>query len=319
MKKFGLCCITLSMVLLAAVPTLAVLHASLENPSNVQAVSGITTLSGWAFSTLPDTPVRVKLRIDGITLDPRLPCCSPRLDVVNVFGAGTPLDSGFGLLFNYGLLSPGPHTIGVEVRAEGETTQFIDHSVRVVKPGNAEFLSTFTLPPTASCAVEGNEVVITGAQVTPQGGATTTTDLRAQFQTNIQSLVITEASGVPTPTVFTAHLDGSQETPPVKTSASGTGSLTLNPGDNTISCSITASGIIGSSVAHLRLAPAGVAGPIIVPLSGGPTLWACPSSPAAVLTAEQVSVLQEGRLYFDVHSDDDPERKIRGQIVAPGA
>jgi hypothetical protein len=82
MKKFGLCCITLNMVLLAAVPTLAVLHASLENPSNVQAVSGITTLSGWAFSTLPDTPVRVKLRIDGITLDPRLPCCSPRLDVV---------------------------------------------------------------------------------------------------------------------------------------------------------------------------------------------------------------------------------------------
>src|SRR5262249_31367215 len=119
MKKIGLYCLTLSTVLLAAVPTLAELHANLENPANVQAVNGVTAISGWAFSTLPDIPVRVKLRIDGVTLDPRLQCCTPRQDVVNVFGPDTPLNSGFGFLFNYGQLSPGPHTIGIEVRAEG--------------------------------------------------------------------------------------------------------------------------------------------------------------------------------------------------------
>jgi hypothetical protein len=239
--------------------------------------------------------------------------------VVNVFGPDTPLDSGFGLLFNYGLLTPGPHVIGIEVRAEGETTQFIDHSVRVVKLGNAEVLSVFSLPPTATCSIEGNEVVITGAQVTPMGGATIPTDLRAQFQLNSQTLDITEASSSPTPTVFTARLDGSQVVPPTKTAASGTGSLTIDLGTRAISCSITTSGIVGSE-AHIRLAPAGVAGPSIVSLNGGPALWSC-SSPAAapILTAEEVIALQEGRLYFNVHSADDPERDIRGQIVAPGS
>lgn len=317
MKKIGLFCVTLCTFLLTAAPTLAVIHANLENPPSVQAAAGITTISGWTFSTLPATAVTVKLRLDGVTQDTQIPCCGPRQDVVNVFGAGTPLDSGFGLLFNYSLLSAGPHTIGAEFSAVGETTQFIDHSVTVVKPGNAEFLTNFTLPTTATCNLAGNEIVITGAQITPSGGGAILTDLRAQFQTNSQSLVITEASGVPAPTFFTAHLNGSQETPPVDTAASGTGSLTLNPADNTITCSITTTGITGT-FAHIHLAPAGVAGDIIVPLTGGPTTWSCPSSPSAVLTAEQVTALQEGRLYFNVHSAAHPGGEIRGQIVATG-
>jgi CHRD domain len=318
MKTMGLCGLALSTVLLAATPTRAVIQANLENPPNVQGVGGITVVSGWAFSTLSSSAVTVKLRVDGVTTDTPILCCGPRQDVVDFFGEDTPLNSGFGLLLNYGVLSAGPHTIGVELSAPGETTQFIDHSVTVVKPGNAEELSTFTLPPSATCDIEGNEIVITGAEVTPQGGAATTTDLRAQFETSSQSLVITEASGVPTPTVFTAYLNGSQETPPVNTAASGTGSLTLNLADNTISCSITTAGVVGA-VAHIHLAPAGVPGGIIVPLIGGPTLWSCPSTPAAVLTAAQVSALQEARLYFNVHSGAHPDGEIRGQIVAPGS
>src|SRR5262245_22809230 len=173
MKSLRLCCLTLRIAILTATPTPAVLQAELENPAIVQAASGITAIAGWAFSTLPDTPVRVRLRIDGVTLDQRLPCCGPRQDVVNVFGPGTPLNSSFSLLSNYGLLSAGPHTIGVEIRAEGETTQFIDHSVRVVKPANAEVLSAFSLPPTATCNIEGNEVELIGVQVIPQGGVST--------------------------------------------------------------------------------------------------------------------------------------------------
>jgi len=317
MKSLGVCCLTLSLVLLAAAPTRAVIQANLENPANVQAASGITAISGWAFSTLPATRVRLRLRIDGVTLTTKVPCCGPRQDVVNAFGAGTPLDSSFSLLLNYGLLSVGPHTIGVEIRAKGDTSQFIDHSVRVVKPANAEVLSAFALPGTASCTLTDNSINILGVQVTPQGGTAVTTDLRAEYETNSQSLVITEASGVPAPTVFTAHLNGSQETPPVDTAASGTGDLTFNPADNTISCGITTTGIAGT-VAHIHLAPAGVPGGIIVPLiSTDPTTWACPSAPAAVLTAEQVSALYEGRLYFNVHSAAHPAGEIRGQILAP--
>ena len=316
MKQIGLYCLTLSTVLLTTTPTRAAIHAILENPPSVQAVEGITTISGWAFSTLPSTAVTVTLRVDGVTTDTLIPCCGPRQDVVTALGAGTPLDSGFGLLLNYGVLSAGPHTIGVEISAPGETTQFLDHSVTVVKPANAEFLSDFTLPGSATCSIADNQLVITGAQVTPQGGAPTTTDLRAQFATSSQSLVITEVSGVPALTVFTAHLNGSQETPPVDTAASGTGSLTFNPADNTITCSITTTGITGTA-AHIHLAEAGVSGPDIVTLSGGPTTWSCPSAPPQALTAEQVSALLEGRLYFDVNSAAHTDAEIRGQIVAP--
>ena len=68
MKRLGLSCATLCTFLLAATPTLAVIQANLDNPDNVQPVSGITTISGWAFSTVPSTPVTVKLRVDGLTL-----------------------------------------------------------------------------------------------------------------------------------------------------------------------------------------------------------------------------------------------------------
>jgi CHRD domain-containing protein len=314
MKHLRVCCLTLSTVLLTAPPTRAAIQAMLENPPSVQAVGGITIISGWAFSTLPSTAVTIKLRVDGVTTDTVVPCCGPRQDVVIGLGVGTPLDTGFGLPSNYGLFSAGPHTIGVEISAPGQATKILDHSVTVVKPANAEFLSDFTLPPSSSCLTEDNELVIRGAQVTPLGGAPITTDLRAQFATSSQSLVITEASDIPAIILFTAHLNGSQETPPVDTAASGTGSLALNPADNTLSCSLTTTGLTGTA-ADIRLAEAGVPGPILIPLTGGPTAWSCPAG--AKLTADQVSAVLEGQLYFDVHSAAHPNGEIRGQLVAP--
>jgi hypothetical protein len=317
MKNIGVFCLTLSTVLLTAPPTRAAIHANLENPPSVQAVGGITSISGWAFSTLPSTAVTVKLRVDGVTTDTLIPCCGPRQDVVNTLGAGTPLDSGFGLIFNYGILSAGPHTVGVEISAPGETTQFSDHAVTVVKPANAEFLSDFTSPGSATCSIADNQIVITGAQVTPKGGAPTTTDLRAQFVTSSQSLVFTEASGGPALTAFIAHLNGSQSTPPVATAATGTGNLTLNPADNTITCSITTTGLTGGTEGHIHLAEPGVPGDLKVLLTGGPTTWSCPTSPAHVLTTFQMAALLEGRLYMNVHSTVHPGGDIRGQLVAP--
>jgi CHRD domain-containing protein len=325
MTKIRICYVTLGAVLLAATPAHAAVHAILENPPNVQtvgdittaqAVEGITGISGWAFSTLPSTAVTIKLRVDGITTDTVVPCCGPRQDVVNALGPDTPLNTGFSLLFNYGILSAGPHTIGVELSAPGEAIQFIDHSVRVVKPANAEVLSDFTLPESAACSIADNQIVITGAQVTPTGGAPTTIDLGAQFSTSSQSLVITEASGVPPLTTFIAHLNGSQSTPPVDTAATGTGHLTLNP-DDTITCSLTTTGLTGGTDGHIHLAEAGVAGQLKVLLVGGPTDWSCPTAPAHVLTPSQKAALLDGRLYMNVHSTVHPEGDIRGQLVAP--
>jgi hypothetical protein len=121
---------------------------------------------------------------------------------------------------------------------------------------------------------------------------------------------------VPALTAFIAHLNGSQSTPPVDTAATGTGNLTLNP-DDTITCSLTTTGLTGGTEGHIHLAEAGVAGQLKVLLTGGPTTWSCPTAPAHVLTPSQKDALLDGRLYMNVHSTVHPDGDIRGQLVAP--
>jgi hypothetical protein len=95
-------------------------------------------------------------------------------------------------LFNYGILSAGPHTFRIDVTASGETAVSRQVSVNIAKPGDAQFLSNFDLTG-ATLASDANELVIVGAQVTPQEGGATKTNLRAAYATSLQSLVITEA------------------------------------------------------------------------------------------------------------------------------
>jgi len=163
---------------------------TLENPTDGQDVSGIVAISGFAFSTVANTNVSVSLTIDG-NITVAIPCCGPRQDVQQQ-NPGAPLNSSFSLLFNYGILSAGPHTFRVDVTAQSETAVSRQVSVNIAKPGDAQFLSNFDLTG-ATIAADANELVIVGAQVTPQGGGATKTNLRAAYVTSLQSLTITEA------------------------------------------------------------------------------------------------------------------------------
>lgn len=116
-------------------------------------------------------------------------------------------------------------------------------------------------------------------------------------------------------TSYVASLTGAAETPPVATAASGSASLTLNP-DDTLTYSVTTTGLT-ATVAHIHLGAAGVPGPILIPLTGGPASFAG-TTPA--LTAEQKAQLKGGLLYVNVHSAANPAGEIRGQIgFAPTA
>ena len=151
-------------------PARATLMALLETPDNMQDVSGKSLISGWAFSMM-GAPVTVSLRINGADTSDTIPCCGPRLDVQKA-NPGAPLNSGFGRLQNYGVFDPATlNSIGVRITAPGETDKLIDHNVMVAKPGNAEFLNNFILGSTANIAVDGNEIVIGGAQVNFSGGS----------------------------------------------------------------------------------------------------------------------------------------------------
>jgi hypothetical protein len=105
-------------------------------------------------------------------------------------------------------------------------------------------------------------------------------------------------------------LSGSEEVPPVTTSAKGGGTVTVNA-DMTVSASITTSGI-NATAAHIHMAPAGQNGGVIVPFTKTGETWS--PAPGAKLTEAQFAAYKAGNLYVNVHSAAHPGGEIRGQI-----
>ena len=110
---------------------------------------------------------------------------------------------------------------------------------------------------------------------------------------------------------FYADLDGTKETPPNGSQAGGWARVTLNAND-TVTYDVRVWGLTATD-AHIHDAPAGVPGPIIVPLVGGPTAWSGTSAP---LTAAQITDLRDQGLYVNVHTAAFPGGEIRGQLDA---
>ncbi len=114
--------------------------------------------------------------------------------------------------------------------------------------------------------------------------------------------------------VFSATLSGTQETPPVNSAGAGTGVVVVNSTSRAMRASIVTTDIAGAE-AHIHVAPRGVAGPVVFPLtetSQGSGVW----TTSVTLTPEQLSQLQAGNYYFNVHTAAFPEGEIRGQITA---
>jgi CHRD domain len=106
-------------------------------------------------------------------------------------------------------------------------------------------------------------------------------------------------------------LSGSQEIPPVATSASGTGTITVNADRSAIG-SVTITGM-SATVAHIHEAPAGANGLIVIPLvRTADNQWSLP--PGTRLTEPQYESFKSGKLYFNIHSEAHRSGEIRGQI-----
>jgi len=106
-------------------------------------------------------------------------------------------------------------------------------------------------------------------------------------------------------------LSGDQEVPPVTTTASGNGTITVGD-DKSGSGSVTTSGIAGMA-AHIHEAPAGKNGPVAVPLTKtSDNVWSVP--PGAKLNDAQFKSYKAGNLYVNVHSEAHKDGEIRGQL-----
>jgi hypothetical protein len=133
------------------------------------------------------------------------------------------------------------------------------------------------------------------------------------FLLNISLLTI-QAQNFTGNLMFSANLDGTQETPPVSTQATGIAGFTLNSTHDTLCVNVSVIGLSGSITgAHLHLGPTGIAGPVWVDLSSfifGNRIIGTIASPAD----STLEMLMKGLLYINVHTAANPAGEIRGQI-----
>ena len=106
-------------------------------------------------------------------------------------------------------------------------------------------------------------------------------------------------------------LSGSNEVPAVTSSASGSGTVTVNS-DRTVTGRITVSGM-AATAAHIHQGAPGANGPVIVPfvMQGDNTFVA---KDGAKLTEDQYTAYKAGNTYVNVHSAKHPGGEIRAQL-----
>jgi hypothetical protein len=117
---------------------------------------------------------------------------------------------------------------------------------------------------------------------------------------------------------FSTTLTGANEVPgPGDPDASGTASVTLNPGQGEVCFDLAWAGIDGTvTAAHIHVAPAGVAGPVVVPLFSGS--FSGTDSASACVSADRdlvLAIIQNPENYYvNIHSTVFPAGAVRGQL-----
>lgn len=113
------------------------------------------------------------------------------------------------------------------------------------------------------------------------------------------------------------NASGSQEVPAVTTTATGSLSGTYNATTNSLSYTITWTGLSGIATdAHLHgPAAIGVSAGVLVPLTITTNAATGTATGTATLTDDAETALLSGNVYYNIHTVANVDGEIRGQIV----
>ncbi|HTX50778.1 MAG TPA: CHRD domain-containing protein [Caulobacteraceae bacterium] len=139
--------------------------------------------------------------------------------------------------------------------------------------------------------------------------------MRAMWIGAAAALVMFAAGAASAATLhFSTTLKGGDEVPPTDSKGTGKVSATLDTASKRFSYTVTYSGLTGpATMAHFHgpaLAGANAGVQVPVPKSA----LASPMKGAAVLTDSQVSDLEAGKWYFNIHTAANPPGEVRGQL-----
>ena len=113
---------------------------------------------------------------------------------------------------------------------------------------------------------------------------------------------------------FNANLSGTSEVPPVAGAAKGAATATLDTATKMLTWDVTYSDLSGpATAAHIHgPAASGANAGVLVPFNGNLT---SPIKGSATLTDAQISDLEAGKWYVNIHTAANKPGEIRGQLV----
>jgi glucose/arabinose dehydrogenase len=170
-----------------------------DNPLPEQIVFGVALLNGWAFATDEGISIEsIRLFIDGVGVG-RFLCCAPRADVEAVFPefpADNTFRSGWTGLFNWAVLSAGPHTVRVAASSTtGAVFSSPTHIVHVVKLGDGEFLDFMDFSNT-TFDHDGTDIIARQVIIRFTGNPRSrVVSIRMRWLPSAQKLVVVESLG----------------------------------------------------------------------------------------------------------------------------
>jgi hypothetical protein len=111
-----------------------------------------------------------------------------------------------------------------------------------------------------------------------------------------------------------APLTGAAEAPgPGDPDGSGSARFWMNPGQGTVCWDYSVSGVEPLAAAHIHRAPAGVPGPVVIPMA--PSTGIGGSGCASVdRTLIREILMDPSGFYFNVHNSQFPAGALRGQL-----
>ncbi|MGF6899457.1 CHRD domain-containing protein [Paraburkholderia sp. GAS348] len=122
------------------------------------------------------------------------------------------------------------------------------------------------------------------------------------------------------PVSFDVPLTGAQQVPPVQTPGRGSANLTYDSSTRVVTWNISFSGLSSqATMAHFHgPAPAGTNADVKIWLSQkGSMETTSPFSGQATLSPDNARMFEAGDMYINVHTKNNPNGEIRGQVVPP--
>ncbi|RZF30674.1 CHRD domain-containing protein [Paraburkholderia sp. UYCP14C] len=122
------------------------------------------------------------------------------------------------------------------------------------------------------------------------------------------------------PVSFDVPLTGAQQVPPVQTPGSGTAKLTYDSSTRVVTWNISFSGLTSpTTMSHFHgPAPAGKNAGVKIWLSQkGSMEVTSPFSGQTTLSPDDAKMFEAGDMYINVHTKNNPNGEIRGQVMPP--